>query len=89
MRKRKLPTTPTEEHAVPAPSVDLTMTYGIEVASVKAQAQSVTRRLKAALNDIYGEVEELEEIVDHLPVEGVGDDDVPRPRAEDDAEPPG
>lgn len=50
--------------------MDLSLVTAIEVASVKAQAQHLTSRLRAALHDIYGDVEELEEIIDHLPEEG-------------------
>lgn len=53
---------------------DVTLTTAIEVASVKAQAQAMIRRLKAALDDIYGNVADLETVVDKMPEEASNDD---------------
>jgi hypothetical protein len=72
-KRKSAPVDVERMHVPPTETADVTLTTAIEVASVKAQAQSMARRLKAALDDIYGDVEELEHIVDKLPEED-GDD---------------
>jgi hypothetical protein len=67
LRRRKSAVT---KPSVPRPHiepVDLTLSTAIEVASVKAQAQAAARRLKEALHDIYGDVEELEQVIEAMP----------------------